>query len=379
MLCLFPSTNKTNNTTNHCKNIIMGAEWSKFNPSKRFKRGEDYTTLDAANKRTQHCLFTGIDWNRLPYLVLVQVFQHLDQTDRYHAALTCKSWLLALSSPAVWRTGHFKLNTKYDKYLLPFIRRMGKSFLHIRADGTGLRDVDIDISTRFLSLFLGVLIDVNNQKLVTLSLTNTKILWSTNAYLRWEVVEQLETLLENQHQLQVLDLSNADLKLYEGLDLLLAATLNSYASINTLHINGLVKEIFSAFVANDGKFHLVVSRLTNLCVLQLDYPYLSNTVLYLLAATASNTLQLMTVHRTYFYIALTRITSPAWQSLTSACPRLKIEFFIESNYGSWSEMSYMLVPSMPLHKLHWKCMLWLDEDCVSHIADNFQTIEHEKM
>ncbi|XP_059171250.1 F-box/LRR-repeat protein 21-like [Physella acuta] len=304
----------------------MGAEWSKFNPSKRFKRDEDYTTLDAANKRTQHCLFTGIDWSRLPYLVLVQVFQHLDNPDRYHAALTCKSWLLTLSSPVLWRTGHFKLNTKCSQSLISFAETMGKSLLHIRADITSLKDEDIG-STRFLSRLLQVILDVNNKKLVTLSLTNTKMLRSSHAYPRLRVVEQLETLLENQHQLQVLDLSNAALKLYEGLDLLLAATLNSYATLHTLHINGLVKMSFSADVANDGKFHLVVSCLTNLSVLQLDYPCLSNTVLYLLAATASNTLRLMSLYAS-IYIPQTYITPPAWQSLTSACPKLKVEFFI---------------------------------------------------
>ncbi|XP_059171245.1 F-box/LRR-repeat protein 21-like [Physella acuta] len=358
----------------------MGAEWSRFgtsNPSKRFKRETD-DTVDAANNRTQQSLFTGIDWSRLPYLVLVQVFQHLDNPDRYHAALTCKSWLLTFSSPALWRTGHFKLNTKYSQSLISFVETMGKSLLHIIADGTELQDGDISSSNRFLSDLLDALLTANNRKLETLSLTNMRMLRSPFAYPRCE--EKLASLLENQRKLQVLDLSNAGLVLCEGLDLLVAATLNCHTTLHTLHINGLVNQSCSRALARHSNFLLVVSSLSKLSHLQLSHAYLSDTVLYLLAATACNSLRVMTVHANNLYDCSIRTTPSAWQALSSACPALKVEVLIQpmtSVYCYYGvSVGNILTPSMPLHKLHWIFARTVDkarlQHCFQRIAANFQ-------
>ncbi|XP_059152725.1 F-box/LRR-repeat protein 3-like [Physella acuta] len=362
-----------------------GSREGYFHLNKRFKPDTDQTILNVDNldssgeSSTEQSLFTEADWSRLPYLVLVQVFQHLDQTDRYHAALTCKSWLLALSSPAVWRTGHFKLNTKYDKYLLIFIRRMGKSFLHIRADGTAQTDRGIRYSIRFLYHFIEALLTANNQQLVTLSLTDMKILELSSVHHKWEVVEQLAILIENQRNLQVLNLSHADLSIDEGFRLLeAAASHRCHKTIHTLDIDRLIDYTQAGDFSTDKKFYHYMSRFSNLSDLELSQLYLSDELLYQLAETASFSLRLITIREEYVRLNRRQTTSTAWQYLKSACPNCKVETFINPRIGRLFDFSVreILTPSMPLHTLNWNCGRTADTDtfqlCMQHIADNFQ-------
>ncbi|XP_059152722.1 uncharacterized protein LOC131938633 [Physella acuta] len=317
----------------------MSSEWSSegyFHLNKRFKPDTDDTILNVDNldssgeNRTEQGLFTGIDWSRLPYLVLVQVFQHLDNPDRYHAALTCKSWLLTLSSPAVWRKGHFKLNTKYDEYLLIFIRRMGKSFLHIRADCARAQKAgDISYSIRFLYQFIEALLTTKNQQLVTLSLTGMEMWKSSCVHHKWEMVKKLAIIIEHQRNLQVLDLSHAELNKDQGIRLLeAAASHRCHKTIHTLDIDRLIHYTQSMDVSTDKKFYRCMSRLSNLSVLKLYQLYMSDNLLYLLAKTTRNSLRLISITEDHCILNHPPTTSTAWQYLTSACANLKVEVFI---------------------------------------------------
>ncbi|XP_059152721.1 F-box/LRR-repeat protein 21-like [Physella acuta] len=364
----------------------MGSEWSRegyFHQNKRFKPDNDHTILNVDNldssgeSSTEHGLFTDADWSRLPYLVLVQVFQHLDNPDRYHAALTCKSWLLPLSSPVLWRTGHFKLNTKYDKYLLTFMRRTGKSLLHIRADCAAQKAGDISYSIRFLYQFIEALLTTNNQQLVTLSLTDMKMLKLSSVHHKWEVVEQLALLIENQRNLQVLDLSHAELNIEEGLRLLeAAASHRCHKTIHTLDINRLIIQKESEDVSTDKKLHRCMSRFSNLSDLKLCNIYMSDELLYVLAKTASHSLRLISIIEEYDRFHHPPATSGAWQYLKSACPNLNVELFINPRTGRRYDFIALaiLTPCMPLHKLYWSCGLSNFHHCLEHITDNFREV-----
>ncbi|XP_059152726.1 F-box/LRR-repeat protein 21-like [Physella acuta] len=321
-------------------------------------------------------MFTEADWSRLPYLVLVQVFQHLDNPDRYHAALTCKSWLLTLSSPVLWRTVHFKLNTKYDECLLIFIRRMGKVFLHIRADCAAQTAGDISYSLRFLCHFIEALLTTNNQQLVTLSLTGMEMWKLFSVYLKWELVEQLAILIENQRNLQVLDLSHAKLNKDQGFRLLEAAASHQCRqTIHTLDIDWLINQKESGGAINDTNFHHFMSRFSNLADLKLSHLYMSDDLLYLLAKTASHSLRLISIiTEDFFVINHPPTTSTAWQYMKSACPSLNVEVFINPLKGREFRfpVNAFLIPCMPLHKLYWNCSSSSFQLGLAHIADNFQ-------
>ncbi|XP_059152723.1 F-box/LRR-repeat protein 3-like [Physella acuta] len=368
----------------------MGAEWSSlgyFNPSKRFKRDTDDTKLnenDAENidnsdeNSTELGLFTEAGWNRLPYLVLLEVFQHLDQTDRYHAALTCKSWLLTLSSPSLWNTGHFKFNSKYSQSLISFVNRMGKFLQHIEADCAAQEAGETSADLLFLYQFTEALLTANNQQLVTLSLTNTKLL-QPSAVHQWEVVEKLALLIENQQNLQVLDLSHADLSIKKGLRLLeAAASHRCHDTIHTLNINDLITITTPNDITDNARFHYFMSRFGNLSDLQLSYFYVSDELLYMLAITARHTLQKMSLHAKCLGHADRLTSKSAWQCLTSASPQLKLAVFIQSNMGMRyvSTLSRFLNPSLPLHQLHWVCGQMHDEEDIQmslyHIAIFFE-------
>ncbi|XP_059171260.1 uncharacterized protein LOC131952554 isoform X2 [Physella acuta] len=325
-------------------------------------------------------LFTEAGWNRLPYLVLVQVFQHLDQTDRYHAALTCKSWLLALSSPVLWRTGHFTFNANKADRALHFARKHGESLLHIKADCSELTDGRPHTSTSVVYQFLDIILQAGNQQLLTLSLTNMSKLWKSVAHPMLDVVDHIEKLLEHQQHLRLLDLSNAGLSVEHGVRLLQAASITCGQTIDSLSIHELINsQLLSPLddIRTDRSFLSVMCYFSNLSDLQLSYDYLSDDLLHCLSETVSNSLQTMTIRANFNFSAYTLTSDKGWHQMTSACPRLKVIVYITAK-GDANPDQYLcniLSRAIPLHELYLASVSWftfISYRSFQHIADNFQ-------
>lgn len=71
-----------------------------------------------------------------------------------------------------------------------------------------------------------------------------------------------------------------------------------------------------------------LSRLSSLTELQLDYPALSDGVLFILAENTRGKLENLTVEASGSDFTLPVLSDAAWKNLAEECPKLKVSFII---------------------------------------------------
>ncbi|XP_059171248.1 F-box/LRR-repeat protein 21-like [Physella acuta] len=339
---------------------------------------------ESAQKSGDQPLSPDAEWNQLPYEILLQVFHYLDDnSDKYHAALTCKSWLRPLSAPSIWRTGDFRFTLTSVRKALEFVMNTGKTLRHIRADCPESKDSVLSSSTHELYLFLAHLLNAGNKQLLTLRLTNISRLKASPVHQMSDVVKLLALLLQQQQQLRSLHLSNALLTLAQGQELLSAASQSSCNTLQTLAVDEFVSPSFilnaSTYLANSIA---ILCGFRQLSELEVSYSYLVDDVLLGLAQSANTNLQLMTVCADDDVEQERQTTPEAWQSLGSACPDLKVKVVIQSKMGSYFDRSllFILTQSMPLYALHWNTgpaiAIANIKLGLNHVATHFQNSLH---
>ncbi|XP_059171242.1 F-box/LRR-repeat protein 21-like [Physella acuta] len=305
------------------------------------------------------------DWSRLPYPALLLVFQQLDVIDRCHAYLTCRAWLHKLSPPSLWRSCHFTLHPTTADTSPQFPVILGESLRHLQVDCSD------DSRTKVVYDLLESMLQAGNQRLVTVSLTSMRRLQPDFIHATPDLVKHLATLLANQRQLRVLDLTNADLTINQGVQLLAAAR----NTIHTLAIDNLFFTWFDYSLIKD--IEDAIFRFTNLKDLEINYDCLRDSLLYGLAKTARNKLQTIKIVVSNNYTIEEVTTSAAWLNLTSACPHLKVVFVIEleNDMCADDDLINALTPSMPLHALHFTAgteLTHLTEETFEYIGDTFK-------
>ncbi|XP_059153068.1 uncharacterized protein LOC131938861 [Physella acuta] len=280
------------------------------------------------------------DWSQLPYDILLHVFRYLSNSDKYHAALTCKSWLRLLSVPSLRQSGDFVFNSKNDE--------------------------------KAISLEIGGL----SGKSRSFS----------------EVAQLLTQVLYDQQQLRVLDLSNSQksvnnrgndcFTVNEGMRLLNAASKNCANTLQKLTISRFVslEDIYPINLRFLPQFRSAIAGFSKLSDLDLSYGYLEDDLLFSLATTTSS-LKVITVRVDKPPNFESSTTPEAWEDLTAACPELRVLFFIKPITESYfQDTTLMLTPSMPLYQVKWKSgsVIAIEnlEEFFQHVGQNFQETLH---
>ncbi|XP_059153094.1 F-box/LRR-repeat protein 21-like [Physella acuta] len=332
-------------------------------------------------KRDPKCadqlLAASFDWSQLPYEIVLKVFLYLnDNSDKYHAALTCKSWLRPLSVPSLWQSGDFVFNSQSDQKAIRFVKRNGKHLRHIQVHCLEQKDRTSSIDK--LYEFLAHLNNARNKQLLTFKLTNL-----VHALPRYplDVFELLRKLLKAQLQLRVLDLSNCQVYFNKACKLLTAASQNCANTLHTLAIHRIGSysnddtDIPSILVP-------VICCFRNLADLELSYDYLCDDLLLNLATKTTN-LKVLTIRAPHDSTEEVGTTSPAWKKLTKACPELRTVVFIKQTYEFYFDRTTttLLQPSMPLYEVHWSAGRLVAIESIElffqHVARHFQkTIHH---
>ncbi|XP_059153061.1 F-box/LRR-repeat protein 21-like [Physella acuta] len=314
------------------------------------------------------------DWSQLPYEILLQVFRYLnDNSDKYHAALTCKSWLRPLSEPSLWQSGDFVFNAKSRTRAVRFVRIAGQSLRHFRADypePKGLIYCNEEVYQ-----FLANLINSRNQRLVTFKMTNLQYLDNCNVSdvkSTSIICNLLTNLLGQQHQLRVLDLSNSPMSFKQGLELLKAVTTNCSSTVHTLVLNKFFQSKLTCPTAL-SKFVNSVCSFKNLSDLELSYDHLCDDLLLNLAKNSPN-LKVITL-RADGDSSADKITCAAWQQLTAACPELQAVVSINKPKQAFFDQgpSEILTLSMPLYKVSWDAGLI----AIQNIEQFFQRVSRD--
>ncbi|XP_059153088.1 uncharacterized protein LOC131938882 [Physella acuta] len=341
------------------------------------------------------------DWSQLPYEILLHVFRYLSNSDKYHAALTCKSWLRPLSVPSVWETGDFIFASESDEKAIMFVKMTGKTLRHMkvecRASGYHLSASRSRAScTDKLYQFLANLLNSRNHQIWTFKLTNICSLENDGIREKSrsfsELAQLLTKVLEDQQQLRVLDLSNSQksvkhrgyacFTVNEGMKLLNAASKNCANTLQKLAISRLVRliDIYPNDLSFLPQFRSAIAGFSKLSDLDLSYGYLEDDLLLSLARTTTS-LKVITVRvdRPPYFESST--TPTAWENLTAACPELRVIFFIKPTTESYfQDTTLMLTPSMPLYQVKWKAgsVIAIEnlEKFFQHVGQNFQETLH---
>ncbi|XP_059153082.1 F-box/LRR-repeat protein 21-like isoform X3 [Physella acuta] len=351
------------------------------------------------------------DWSQLPYEILLHVFRYLSNSDKYHAALTCKSWLRPLSVPSVWQSGDFVFDNKSDEKAIIFVNMTGKTLRHINVQCIAS---DNHYMCSFLAFkgdegpasctakmyqFLATLLNSQNHRILTFKLTNLFSLkingLSAKSMSFSEVAQLLTKVLEDQQQLRVLDLSNSQksvkhrwvdsFTVNEGLKLLNAASKNCANTLQELAIARFVclKDIYPNDLSFLPQFRSAIAGFSKLSDLHLSYGYLEDDLLLSLSRTTTS-LKVITVRADKIPELESRITPLAWENLTAACPELRVLFFIKPITESYfQDVTMILTPSMPLYQVKWKSgsvtAVENIEKFFQHLGQNFQkTLHHLK-
>ncbi|XP_059153062.1 uncharacterized protein LOC131938855 [Physella acuta] len=342
------------------------------------------------------------DWSQLPYEILLQVFRYLnDNSDKYHAALTCKSWLRPLSEPSLWKSGDFVFNAKSGTRAIRFVRIAGQSLRHVKADYPESKDKVY--CNEELYQFLANLINSRNQRLVTFRLTNLQYLKNleySGVRKTDEIIDLLKKLLNQQRQLRVLDLSNSkgqpflseSIKhgqpflseyIQQGQPFLSESIQQGQPFLSESIQQGqpfLSESIqhgqpFLSESIQHGQPFLSESIQHDL---ELSYGYLCDDLLLHLART-STSLKVMTIRADGYTSDLGRTTAAAWRKLTAACRELRAMLFIKPKSESYFDLatSSMLTPSMPLCQVYWDAggviAIQNIEQFFQHVARHFKT------
>ncbi|XP_059153063.1 F-box only protein 39-like [Physella acuta] len=363
----------------------------------------DHTKFIGSFKHKQD--FIGVvepDWSQLPNEILLQVFSYLSNSDKYHAALTCKSWLRPLSVPSLWQSGDFVFDCKSDEKAIRFVDITGKTLRHIKVECKKLENLQLVLEyhpscSEKMYLFLASLLNSENHQLLTFRLKNLSSLETYCGGERStplsEVAKLLKRFLKVQRQLRVLDLSNSEksvrfcfkeiLTVRQGMKLLIAAGKYCGTTLHTLAIARLVslKSSFHNSMSYLPQFRNAISGFSKLSDLDLSYGYLEDDLLLSLANTTTS-LKLITVRADEIPELESQITALAWEKLTAACPELKAIFHIKHKFESYSQdPTLILTPSMPLYQVKWKAGAAIAKENLEkffqHVAQNFQnTIHH---
>ncbi|XP_011136148.3 F-box only protein 39-like [Harpegnathos saltator] len=295
-------------------------------------------------------------WDQLPELILTQIFDHLDYTDRVSVGEVCRAWNRALSSPVLWRSVRIVidrdlredfspaaiLTAKYGQHMRSLELTFSRPYIYPRI----LHRVKLAVRSAPALAGAGFLAIVRTKdvQLRRLTLTN----WAF-AYNRGTLLGALARFLRGQRNLATLCLLNADFGVTDVLRMLGALAKESREHLASLDLRGAFKEWQAP---HDNRRYLgLLSRFRSLSLLKLDYPALSNQVLHVLASDASKTLKSLHVFVRDSDSRQHTLADTAWRSLASACPDLTVSYTIV-NISHFEDMCYLLLPSVPLAEFH---------------------------
>ncbi|XP_059153081.1 uncharacterized protein LOC131938876 isoform X2 [Physella acuta] len=349
------------------------------------------------------------DWSQLPYDILLHVFRYLSNSDKYHAALTCKYWLRPLSEPSRWQSGDFVFDNKSDEKAIIFVNMTGKTLRHINvkciaSNKHSCGDEGRASCTAKMYQFLANLLNSQNHHILTFKLTNICSLEiggiSAKSRSFSEVAQLLTQVLYDQQQLRVLDLSNSQKSIKhrgyacftvnEGLELLNSASKNCANTLQKLAISRLVS--LDAIYKNDlsylPQFRSAIAGFSKLSELDINFCYMEDDLLLSLAMSTT-TLKVIKVRADKIPELESRITPLAWEKLTAACPELRVLFYIKPiskltfMESFFQDVTTILKPSMPLYQVKWKSGSVTAVENIKkffqHMGQNFQkTLHHLK-
>ncbi|XP_046618470.1 F-box only protein 39-like isoform X2 [Neodiprion virginianus] len=271
-------------------------------------------------------------WDQLPELILTEIFRHLNSRDRANLGEVCKSWKHAMSSPILWRS----VTILIDRDLrgeLPLAKELAVKYgQHMRRlELAWSRPYVIPRETRFarnIQSEAGAdFLDVIRTKDVQLKeLILADWVFSCKWGNRGKLLCALANFLGYQHNLETLNLLNANLGVSDVLRILGSAVRASGNCLESLDLRGAFREWQAPH--SNPRYLRLLGRLRALATLKLDYPALSDGALNALASAVPLALRTLHISVRDSDSRQHTIANTAWHELAVACPKLTVSYTI---------------------------------------------------
>ncbi|XP_046485548.1 F-box only protein 39 isoform X2 [Neodiprion pinetum] len=271
-------------------------------------------------------------WDQLPELILTEIFRHLNSRDRANLGEVCKSWKHAMSSPILWRSvtvlidrdlrGELplakELAVKYGQYMRRLELAWSRPYV-IPRETRFARNIQSEAGADFLNV-----IRTKDVQLKELILADW--VFSCKWGNRGKLLCALANFLGYQHNLETLNLLNANLGVSDVLRILGSAVRASGNRLESLDLRGAFREWQAPH--SNPRYLRLLGRLRALATLKLDYPALSDGALNALASAVPLALRTLHISVRDSDSRQHTIANTAWHELAIACPKLTVSYTI---------------------------------------------------
>ncbi|XP_046428494.1 F-box only protein 39-like isoform X2 [Neodiprion fabricii] len=271
-------------------------------------------------------------WDQLPELILTEIFRHLNSRDRANLGEVCKSWKHAMSSPILWRSvtvlidrdlrGELplakELAVKYGQYMRRLELAWSRPYV-IPRETRFARNIQSEAGADFLNV-----IRTKDVQLKELILADW--VFSCKWGNRGKLLCAVANFLGYQHNLETLNLLNANLGVSDVLRILGSAVRASGNRLESLDLRGAFREWQAPH--SNPRYLRLLGRLRALATLKLDYPALSDSALHALASAVPLALRTLHISVRDSDSRQHTIANTAWHELAVACPKLTVSYTI---------------------------------------------------
>ncbi|CAL1293900.1 unnamed protein product [Larinioides sclopetarius] len=310
-------------------------------------------------------------WSELPSLPLEKIYSYVRRQDQLNMSLVCRKWSEGFYSPSVWRTFRFEL-TKSQLLedtckLMKFVQKHSNLFRHVEIERTLVKKKKLKKNwRRRFAEFLQIL--TNSTQLISIKFENCGFLfWESETTTYNDVYKEIADFLGSQYHLQRVEFNVCNFYFKESAEILSKLIEGSRRSLKHLVLRGFTyyNSMDQEQISNVMQYlssHLpTLADFPSLIILEIDYSLIFESII----APLSNSIQtikksqtrglskiILNFHHGWMGIEEFRgLTSTDWQFLQKLCPDLKVEFnFIRSSL-SWREVTFFILPNMPILSL----------------------------
>ncbi|KAK3606431.1 hypothetical protein CHS0354_041370 [Potamilus streckersoni] len=309
-------------------------------------------------------------WEYLPDIAVIEVFKHLGDRDRVNMALVCKNWNRLLGTPCLWRSRHFDMAGYRAQIIGTRACKYAERF------GSYLKRLTITCShpsyhtcKYFQKAMEDMISRLQKAQLEEFEMERLELdrFWKYESP-RERLINSFVRFFKTQKSLQYFDMSMGQFPVPGGCRILEAVAHGSGDKVSDMLIEDFFHSRLAVFQVR--RYITSISKFTNIKYLALNYNCLSEDIVEIFSKNLAGKLEAVNIkvyrNDPHFH----HISGYAWRLLKSACPRLRVAFWLES-MGHSSEIIPILVKDIPVWDIH----LWTgyDDDAEWHLA---QTIDH---
>ncbi|RUS81601.1 hypothetical protein EGW08_010614 [Elysia chlorotica] len=314
-------------------------------------------------------------WVKLPYPAMEKVLENLTDCEKFRTAQVCQSWKHAFQNPRLWRTRHFefggpKANASGSK-ALAFVRTKGQYLQRVFVTCHHVTSNTCENITHTLEAFVSHLEDADLEEFHISGLELDRF-WKYG-HLRAKVADSLLELLRQKRNLKVLELSQAQLGLLPGAEILQTVA----QACGTKLCKLLLEDFFHSYLAvfDLDQFKTALQSFSNLTVVSLNYCCIYDELIKTWAETLKGKLETLRIKACDNEAHAHTISDWSWKALVLSCPNLILDLSIVG-IGPASSLIPILAPHAPLTSLH----IWsgYDNDIPLQVASAIYELIRER-